>query len=144
MRAASLHFRGSLLSVSQIGLVDSKLEKTSRGHRKTGIESPWGFTIRKVTLTSENVSSYYDHWYNKDAATSGLLEFYNQEIQVQSLDWEGPLEKGMATHSTILAGKIPWTEAVAKNWTGLKRLSIHKSHTYDLGCHVLRWLRHPN
>ena len=61
MRAASLHFRGSLLSVSQIELVDSKLEETSRGHRKTGIESPWGFTIRKVTLTSENVSSYYDH-----------------------------------------------------------------------------------
>ena len=33
-----------------------------------------------------------------------------QETQVQSLDWEAPLEKGMATHSSILAWRIPWTE----------------------------------
>ena len=33
-----------------------------------------------------------------------------QEAQVQSLDWEDPLEKGMPTHSSILAGRIPWTE----------------------------------
>ena len=30
--------------------------------------------------------------------------------QVQSLGWEDPLEKGMATHSSILAWIIPWTE----------------------------------
>ena len=29
---------------------------------------------------------------------------------VQSLDWEDPLEKDMATHFTILAWRIPWTE----------------------------------
>ena len=28
----------------------------------------------------------------------------------QSLDWEDPLEEGMATHSIILAWRIPWTE----------------------------------
>ena len=33
-----------------------------------------------------------------------------QEIQVQSLGQEDPLEKGMATHSIILAWRIPWTE----------------------------------
>ena len=33
-----------------------------------------------------------------------------QETWVQSLDWEDPLEKGMATHSSILAWVIPWTE----------------------------------
>ena len=33
-----------------------------------------------------------------------------QETWVPSLDWEGPLEKGMATHSSILAWRIPWTE----------------------------------
>ena len=33
-----------------------------------------------------------------------------QETQVQSLDQEEPLQKGMATHSSILAGRIPWTE----------------------------------
>ena len=33
-----------------------------------------------------------------------------QETQVQSLGWEDPLEKEMATHSSILAWRIPWTE----------------------------------
>ena len=33
-----------------------------------------------------------------------------QETQVQSLGGEDPLEKGMATHSSILAWEIPWTE----------------------------------
>ena len=33
-----------------------------------------------------------------------------QETQVQSLGWEDPLEKGMATHSCILAWRMPWTE----------------------------------
>ena len=47
-----------------------------------------------------------------------------QETQVQSLGWEDPLEKGMATHSSILAWRIPWTEkpwatvhGVTKSWT---------------------------
>ena len=47
-----------------------------------------------------------------------------QKTQVQSLGWEDPLEKGMATHSSILAWRIPWTEestvhAVTKSWTWL-------------------------
>ena len=33
-----------------------------------------------------------------------------QEIQVRSLGWEDPLEKGMATHSSILAWRIAWRE----------------------------------
>ena len=33
-----------------------------------------------------------------------------RETQVRSLGWEDPLEKGMATHSSILAWRIPWTE----------------------------------
>ena len=33
-----------------------------------------------------------------------------RETAVRSLGWEDPLEKGMATHSTILAWRIPWTE----------------------------------
>ena len=33
-----------------------------------------------------------------------------QETQVRSLDWEDLLEKEMATHSSILAWKITWTE----------------------------------
>ena len=33
-----------------------------------------------------------------------------QEMQLQSLSWEDPLEEEMATHSNILAWEIPWTE----------------------------------
>ena len=33
-----------------------------------------------------------------------------QETQVCSLNWEDPLEKGMATHSNILVWRIPWPE----------------------------------
>ena len=33
-----------------------------------------------------------------------------QETRVQSLGWEDPLEKGMTTHSSILAWRIPWME----------------------------------
>ena len=33
-----------------------------------------------------------------------------QETQVRSLGQEDPLQKGMATHSSILTWKIPWTE----------------------------------
>ena len=50
-----------------------------------------------------------------------------RETWVQSLGWKDPLEKGMATHSSILAWRIPmdrgaWRAAVhgvAKSWTGL-------------------------
>ena len=33
-----------------------------------------------------------------------------QEMWVWTLDWEGSLEKEMATHSSFLAGEIPWPE----------------------------------
>ena len=57
-----------------------------------------------------------------------------QEIRVQSLGREDPLEEGMATHSSILAWKIPWTEEtdgfiglarVRHNWSNLAR--THRS-----------------
>ena len=37
-----------------------------------------------------------------------------QETWVQSLDWEDPLEEGMATHSSILTWRIPWTEELGE------------------------------
>ena len=37
-----------------------------------------------------------------------------RETWVQSLGWEDPLEKGIATHSSILAWRIPWTVLVCK------------------------------
>ena len=38
-----------------------------------------------------------------------------QKTWVQSLGWEDPLEKGMATHSSILAREIPWTEGLGRH-----------------------------
>ena len=40
-----------------------------------------------------------------------------QETGVLSLIWEDPLEKGMATHSSILAWEIPWREKPGGLWT---------------------------
>ena len=45
-----------------------------------------------------------------------------QETPVLFLDWEDPLEKGQATHSSILAWRVPWTvqvrsHEVTKSWT---------------------------
>ena len=48
-----------------------------------------------------------------------------QEMQVQFMDWENPLEKEMATHSNILARKIPWTEEPGE----LQSMGSHKSWT---------------
>ena len=44
-----------------------------------------------------------------------------QDTQVQFLDQEDPLEKGMATHSSMLAWRIPWTEEPGgTQFTGLQ------------------------
>ena len=59
-----------------------------------------------------------------------------QESWVQSLVQEDALEKGMATHSSILAWRSPWTEesggltvhGVTKSWTRLRQLSTHTGH----------------
>ena len=46
-----------------------------------------------------------------------------QETRVQSLRWEDLLEKEMATHSSILAWKIPWVEVLGRlQSTGSQRI----------------------
>ena len=51
-----------------------------------------------------------------------------QEMQVWSLGWEDPLQKEMATHSSILPWEIPWTEEAG----GLQSLRSKKVR-YNLG-----------
>ena len=52
-----------------------------------------------------------------------------QETQVRSLGWEDPLEKEMATDSSILAWRIPWTEGTGRLQSmGLQRVR-HDSAT---------------
>ena len=57
-----------------------------------------------------------------------------QETWVQSLGWEDPLEKGTATHYSILAWRTPWTEepgrlhlvhGVTESQTGLRGFHFH-------------------
>ena len=48
-----------------------------------------------------------------------------QEMWVQSLGWEDLLEKEMATHSSILAWEIPWTEEPGR----LQSMGLQKSQT---------------
>ena len=48
-----------------------------------------------------------------------------QETQVQSVSWEDPLEKEMATHSSILAWEVPWTEELG----GLQSMGCKESDT---------------
>ena len=50
-----------------------------------------------------------------------------QETWVWSLDQKDPLEKGMATHSSILAWRIPWTEEPG----GLQSMRSKESHTTE-------------
>ena len=47
-------------------------------------------------------------------------------MQVQTMGWDDPLEEGMATHSSIIAWKIPWTEepGVLQS-TGLQRVRFN-------------------
>ena len=52
-----------------------------------------------------------------------------QETWVWSLDWEDPLEEGMATHSSILAWRIPWTEEPGAPWpTGSQKVGHNWSY----------------
>ena len=53
-----------------------------------------------------------------------------QEMQVQSLGREDPLEEGMATHSSVLAWSVPWTEEpgglqTMRSQKSQARLSVH-------------------
>ena len=50
-----------------------------------------------------------------------------QETQVQSLGWEDPLEKEMATHSSVLAWRIPWMEEPG----GLQSMGSKESDTTE-------------
>ena len=78
-----------------------------------------------------------------------------RETWVRSLGWEGPLEEGMATHSSILAWRIPWTEEpgglqsmgshrIRHNWV-IKRTHTHThthTHTRLLLAKIVGWFEH--
>ena len=55
-------------------------------------------------------------------------------MQVRSLVWEDSLEKGMATHSSLLAWRIPWTEEPGRPQSlGLQRVGHNRAHMHTQG-----------
>ena len=61
-----------------------------------------------------------------------------QETRVQSLGWEDALEKGMATHSSILAWRTPWTEEPrGLQSLGLQIVFHYIYPAYSLSSHLL-------
>ena len=55
-----------------------------------------------------------------------------RETQVQSMVWEDPLETGMATHSTLLAWRFPWTEKPG----GLQSMGLQRvGHDWVINTH---------
>ena len=57
-----------------------------------------------------------------------------EEVNVRSLSREDPLEEGMATHTSVLAWKIPWTEEPG----GLQSVGLQESNVTDI---TEPWLR---
>ena len=80
-----------------------------------GLYSPW---CRKESDTTEQLSPYFtssEYSWLISFGTSLVAQMVKRlpamlETQVRSLSREDPLEKEMATHSSILAWRIPWTE----------------------------------
>ena len=65
------------------------------------------------------------------------------ETWVRSLGWEDPLERGMATHSSILAWRLPWTEEPGGLQSmGLQRVGhdrVTNTHTQRISKGLPRW-----
>ena len=66
----------------------------------------------------------------------------DKETQVFSLGWEDPLEKEMATHSIVLAWKIPWMEELGGPHSMGSRLSMHTRTCTNIEaiCTNMRWM----
>ena len=62
----------------------------------------------RITLILPVINDFSGGSDGKVSAYPSSIKF-NLETKVQSLGWEDPLEKEMATHSSTLACKIPWT-----------------------------------
>ena len=58
------------------------------------------------------LGDYYEQLYSFPGPSGkrSFLPVQETQMRVGSLRWEDPLEKAMATHSSILAWRIPWTE----------------------------------
>ena len=88
--------------------------------RHLELRLPASKTSRKYISVAEAMQSVFfgrSHPVSPQRASQAVLVVQNllanagdTEMRVRSLDWEDPVEKEMATYSSILAWRIPWTE----------------------------------
>ena len=91
--------------------------------------------FQALNLTCSFILQFPTHYKNSKARVSQVVVVVKKKKKknpacqcrrrksgVRSLDGEDPLEKGMATHSSILAWRIPWTEAPG----GLQSIRLHR------------------
>ena len=69
----------------------------------------WRATVHRVAKSRTQLSDF-TFTFNFPAGSDGKASATMRETWVRSLGWEDPLEKEMATHSSILAWRIPWME----------------------------------
>ena len=88
-----------------IAITPVLLPGKSHGQRSLVGYSPWSYRVVHDWVISLP-------WYEAITLVAQRLKCLPsmQETLVQSLGWEDPLEKEMATHSSILTWRIPWTE----------------------------------
>ena len=91
-----IHVTSLLLTMSMRGIAEE--ENLPTGASRAGFDY-----FQHVAVSSGLIEGFPD-----DSGVKNLLPM--QEMKVQSLGWEEPLEKEMATHFSILAQEIPWTE----------------------------------
>ena len=99
------------------------LDKTRKEKNEVAISTPPGSLLKKLPFLKKKKLSVIALGFPGGSVVKNLPAM--QEMQVRSLDQEDSLEKEMATHSSILAWEIPWTEELA----GLQSMGLQKSQT---------------
>ena len=86
----------------------------------------WQATVHGVTKESDMTEQVTGEERKGSAVKNPPAMQETQEMQVRSLAREDPLEEGMATHSSILAWRIPWTEEPE----GLQSIGLQRVRRY--------------
>ena len=99
------------------------MEPTTKVSFVYDLYCPLSTGLEQFSLSKNNNSEFNNKGFPGGSAVKNPPAM--QEAQIRFLGWEDPLEKQMATHSSILVWEIPWTEEPG----GLKSMGSQKSQT---------------
>ena len=99
------------------------MEPTTKVSFVYDLYCPLSTGLEQFNLSKNNNSEFNNKGFPGGSAVKNPPAM--QEAQIRFLGWEDPLEKQMATHSSILVWEIPWTEEPG----GLKSMGSQKSQT---------------